>query len=54
MEYIDGKKNTGFNEMGIHQKVNIQELEQFRNKVFDKSHIYKDKTKTFHDKYLPL
>ncbi|XP_042758122.1 uncharacterized protein LOC111902501 [Lactuca sativa] len=52
VEFIDEKKNIRFHEMGIHQKLKIQELEEIKNEAFESSHIYKDKTKAFHDKYL--
>ncbi|KAL7599655.1 hypothetical protein Lser_V15G27121 [Lactuca serriola] len=52
VEFIDEKKNIGFHEMGIHQKLKIQELEEIKNEAFESLHIYKDKTKAFHDKYL--
>ncbi|XP_023733113.1 uncharacterized protein LOC111880931 [Lactuca sativa] len=39
-------------EASVHRKLEIQELEEIRNEAFESSHIYKDKTKAFHDKYL--
>ncbi|XP_042752687.1 uncharacterized protein LOC122195183 [Lactuca sativa] len=46
------KLNMKIDEAGVHQKLEIQELEEIRNKAFESSRIYKDKTKAFHDKYL--
>ncbi|XP_023742915.1 uncharacterized protein LOC111891059 [Lactuca sativa] len=34
VEFIDEKKNMGFHEMGIHQKLKIQELEEIKNEEF--------------------
>ncbi|CAI9286300.1 unnamed protein product [Lactuca saligna] len=45
-------KNIGFNGIGILIKVKFQELEEFQNKTFKNSYIYKNKSKTFHDKCL--
>ncbi|KAL7586219.1 uncharacterized protein LOC111885778 [Lactuca sativa] len=39
-------------EAGVHQNLEIQELEEIRNEAFESSRIYKDKTKAFNDKYL--
>nr|KAJ0215781.1 hypothetical protein LSAT_V11C300140050 [Lactuca sativa] len=52
MEVMNGKKNIGFNEMGILRKVRFQELEEFQNKTFENLYVYKNKNKAFHDKYL--
>ncbi|XP_012453189.1 uncharacterized protein LOC105775201 isoform X3 [Gossypium raimondii] len=35
---------------GQARKLDIQELEEIRNDAYDNAHIYKDKTKYFHDK----
>lgn len=48
------KLNMRTDEAGIHRKLEIQELEEIRNKAFESSHIYKDKTKAFHDNYIPI
>nr|KAJ0185692.1 hypothetical protein LSAT_V11C900456490 [Lactuca sativa] len=52
VEFMNDRKNIGFNEMGILRKVKFQELEEFQNKTFENSYIYKNKTKAFHEKYL--
>ncbi|KAL7588170.1 hypothetical protein Lser_V15G39245 [Lactuca serriola] len=46
------KLNMKMDEAGVQRKLEIQELEEIRNEAFESSHIYKDKTKAFHDKYL--
>ncbi|XP_023753287.1 uncharacterized protein LOC111901635 [Lactuca sativa] len=45
------KLNMKMDEVGVHRKLEIQELEEIRNEAFESSRIYKDKTKAFHDKY---
>nr|KAJ0213716.1 hypothetical protein LSAT_V11C400162750 [Lactuca sativa] len=51
VEFMNDKNNIMFNEMGILRKVKFQELEEFQNKAFENSCIYKNKTTTFQDKY---
>nr|KAJ0200209.1 hypothetical protein LSAT_V11C600302320 [Lactuca sativa] len=54
VEFMNDKKNIEFNEMGTHRKLKFQKLEEFQNEAFENSHIYKDKTETFQNKYLSL
>jgi hypothetical protein len=37
---------------GSHQKLQLTELEELRNDAYDSSKIYKEKTKTFHDRHI--
>ena len=37
---------------GQHKKLQLQELEEIRNDAYESSRIYKEKTKTFHDKQI--
>ena len=37
---------------GQHRKLQLQELEEIRNDAYESSRIYKEKTKTFHDKQI--
>ncbi|KAL7611286.1 hypothetical protein Lser_V15G12245 [Lactuca serriola] len=46
------KLNMKIDEADVHRNLEVQELEEIRNEAFESSHIYKDKTKAFHDKYL--
>ena len=44
--------NMKLEEAGEHRKLQIQELEEIRNEAYDNARIYKEKTKTFHDKVI--
>jgi hypothetical protein len=37
---------------GSHRKLQLTELEELRNKAYDNSRIYKEKTKAFHDRHI--
>lgn len=37
---------------GTHRKLQLQELEEIRNDAYESSKIYKEKSKTFHDRKL--
>jgi hypothetical protein len=37
---------------GSHRKLQLTELEELRNDAYDSSKIYKEKTKTFHDRHI--
>ncbi|XP_031258044.1 uncharacterized protein LOC116116050 [Pistacia vera] len=39
-------------EVGVNRKLQLQELEELRNDAYESSHIYKAKTKAFHDKMI--
>ncbi|XP_031259747.1 uncharacterized protein LOC116117878 [Pistacia vera] len=39
-------------EAGVNRKLQLQELEELRNDAYESSHIYKTKTKAFHDKMI--
>ncbi|XP_073049598.1 uncharacterized protein [Primulina eburnea] len=41
-----------FDESGEHRKLQLQELEKICNEEYENSRIYKEKTKTFHDKMI--
>ena len=38
--------------VGIHQKLQLNELEEIRNDAYESSRIYKDKTKAMHDRMI--
>ncbi|XP_073129614.1 uncharacterized protein [Henckelia pumila] len=44
--------NMRMDESGAHRKLQLQELEEIRNDAYASSKIYKEKTKTFHDKMI--
>ncbi|XP_073151859.1 uncharacterized protein [Henckelia pumila] len=44
--------NMWMDESGAHRKLQLQELEEIRNDAYASSKIYKEKTKTFHDKMI--
>ncbi|XP_073153792.1 uncharacterized protein [Henckelia pumila] len=44
--------NMKMDESGEHRKIQLQELEEIRNDAYASSKIYKEKTKTFHDKMI--
>ncbi|XP_073153733.1 uncharacterized protein [Henckelia pumila] len=44
--------NMQTDESGAHRKLQLQELEEIRNDAYASSKIYKEKTKTFHDKMI--
>ena len=37
---------------GLHRKLQLNELEEIRNEAYENAHIYKEKTKAFHDKMI--
>lgn len=41
--------NMKLEEVGEHRKLQLQELEEIRNDVYENSRIYREKTKAFHD-----
>jgi len=41
--------NLNMDDVGIHRKLQLQELEEIRNNAYENSRIYKEKTKHFHD-----
>ncbi|CAN6552275.1 unnamed protein product [Malus baccata var. baccata] len=38
--------------VGIHRKLQLNELEELRNDAYENARIYKEKTKAFHDKMI--
>ncbi|KAH9697834.1 hypothetical protein KPL71_023778 [Citrus sinensis] len=44
--------NMELDATGQHRKLQLQELEEIRNDAYENSRIYKEKTKTFHDKQI--
>ncbi|XP_074314310.1 uncharacterized protein LOC141649522 [Silene latifolia] len=42
--------NQNFDEAGLHRKLKIQELEEFRQNAYDNASIYKEKARSWHDK----
>ena len=38
--------------VGIHRKLQLNELEEIRNDAYESSKIYKDKTKAMHDRMI--
>ena len=44
--------NMDVNAMGIHRKLQLNELKEIRNDVYESSKIYKEKTKVAHDKMI--
>ena len=44
--------NMQRDESGVLRKLQLQELEEIRNDAFESARIYKEKTKTFHDKMI--
>ena len=39
-------------DVGLHRKLQLNKLEEIRNEAYENAHIYKDKTKAFHDKMI--
>ncbi|CAA6674235.1 unnamed protein product [Spirodela intermedia] len=54
LEHIMGYKNLCMDEKsaGGHRIFQLHELEELRNEAYENHRIYKEKTKTFHDKYI--
>ena len=44
--------NMSLDEAGVHQKLQLQELEEMRNEAYENSRIYKDKAKILHDRMI--
>ncbi|XP_070679295.1 uncharacterized protein [Malus domestica] len=44
--------NMDIDAVGIHKKLQLNELEKIRNKTYENAHIYKEKTKAFHHKMI--
>ena len=44
--------NMKMDESGEHRKLQLQELEEIRNDAYESARIYKEKTKTLHDKMI--
>ena len=44
--------NMNVDAIGIHRKLQLNELEEIRNDAYESSRIYKDKTKAMHDRMI--
>ncbi|CAN6712718.1 unnamed protein product [Malus baccata var. baccata] len=44
--------NMDIDVAGLHRKLQLNELEEVRNEAYENSRIYKEKTKTFHDRMI--
>nr|XP_028954109.1 uncharacterized protein LOC114823008 [Malus domestica] len=44
--------NMDIDVAGLHRKLQLNELEEIQNKAYKNAHIYKEKTKAFHDKMI--
>nr|XP_011470788.1 PREDICTED: uncharacterized protein LOC101301348 [Fragaria vesca subsp. vesca] len=44
--------NMDIDEVGLHRKLQLCELEEIRNEAYDSAVIYKEKTKAFHDRMI--
>ncbi|XP_050387219.1 uncharacterized protein LOC126803454, partial [Argentina anserina] len=44
--------NMDIDEAGFHRKLQLHELEEIRNEAYDSEMVYKEKTKTFHDRMI--
>ncbi|KAM1895791.1 hypothetical protein ACFX13_044498 [Malus domestica] len=44
--------NKDLDAAGIHRKLQLNELEEIRHKVYENARIYKEKMKAFHDKMI--
>ncbi|CAN6566262.1 unnamed protein product [Malus baccata var. baccata] len=44
--------NMNIDAVGLHKKLQLNELEEIRNEAYENAHIYKEKTKAFHDKMI--
>ncbi|XP_050379793.1 uncharacterized protein LOC126797163 [Argentina anserina] len=44
--------NMDIDEAGLHRKLQLHELEEIRNEAYDSAMVYKEKTKTFHDRMI--
>ncbi|CAN6544192.1 unnamed protein product [Malus baccata var. baccata] len=44
--------NMDIDAAGLHRKLQLNELEEVRNEGYENSHIYKEKTKAFHDRMI--
>ncbi|KAM1523379.1 hypothetical protein ACFX10_013413 [Malus domestica] len=44
--------NMDIDAIGIHRKLQLNELEEIRNEAYENAHIYKEKTKAFHGKMI--
>ena len=47
--WIIKKWNINLDEVEMHRKLQLQELEELRNEAYENAIIYKEKTKIFHD-----
>ncbi|CAN6716058.1 unnamed protein product [Malus baccata var. baccata] len=50
--WVVRKFNMDVDEAGIHRKLQLNELEEIRNKAYENARLYKEKTKAFHDKMI--
>ncbi|CAN6554890.1 unnamed protein product [Malus baccata var. baccata] len=46
------KFNMDVDEVGLHRKLQLNEVEEIRNEAYENARLYKDKTKAFHDKMI--
>ncbi|CAN6716320.1 unnamed protein product [Malus baccata var. baccata] len=46
------KFNMDVDAAGIHRKLQLNELEEIRNEAYENARLYKEKTKSFHDKMI--
>ncbi|CAN6551177.1 unnamed protein product [Malus baccata var. baccata] len=46
------KFNMDVDEVGLHRKLQLNELEEIRNEAYENARLYKEKTKVFHDKMI--
>ncbi|KAM0997135.1 hypothetical protein ACFX2C_007051 [Malus domestica] len=44
--------NLDIDAVGIHRKLQLNELEEIRHEAYENARIYKEKTKAFHDKMI--
>ncbi|CAN6547336.1 unnamed protein product [Malus baccata var. baccata] len=44
--------NMDIDAVGLHRKLQLNELEEIRNEAYENSRIYKEKTKAFHDRMI--
>ncbi|KAM2222572.1 hypothetical protein ACFXTI_016708 [Malus domestica] len=44
--------NLELDTVGVHRKLQLNELEEIRNEAYENAQIYKEKTKAFHDKMI--
>jgi len=46
------KCNMDYDAVGIERKLQLQELEEIRNDAYENARIYKEKTKSLHDRMI--